>query len=166
MKAILNGKAVVEMLKDFGLGEYEARIYFVLLPLGEAKVAALTRKAYVPQSKGYEVLDSLVQKGFAEETDTGKSKTYRAKPLRKVALKVIAREQRFIKRLNSNWESLQKVVEAIFEDCTHPKCCLSWASVRNAARKVALECLNRCGYILFFTPVLLAVSLSISLVAV
>jgi sugar-specific transcriptional regulator TrmB len=84
-----------------------------LLSLGEARVSALTRKAYVPQSKGYEVLDSLVQKGFAEETDTGKSKTYRAKPLRKVASKVIAREQRFIKRLNSNWESLQKVVEAI-----------------------------------------------------
>lgn len=113
MKAILNGKAVVEMLRDFGLGEYEARMYFVLLTLGEAKVTALTKKAYVPQSKGYEVLDRLIEKGFAEEINGGKPKTYRAKTLRKVASKVIAREQRFIKRLNSNFESLQKVVEAI-----------------------------------------------------
>lgn len=66
MKAILNGKVVVEMLRDFGLSGYEARMYFVLLTLGEAKVTALTRRAYVPQSKGYEVLDRLIEKGFAQ----------------------------------------------------------------------------------------------------
>ncbi|MCW4046152.1 MAG: hypothetical protein NWE99_01115 [Candidatus Bathyarchaeota archaeon] len=113
MKAILNGKVVVEMLRDFGLGEYEARIYFVLLTLGEAKVGALTRKAYVPQSKAYEVLDRLIEKGFAEQTSDEKPKTYRAKALQKVASKVIDREENFIKRLNSNLASLQKVVAAI-----------------------------------------------------
>ena len=29
MKAVLNGKMVVGMLRDFGLSEYEARVYFV-----------------------------------------------------------------------------------------------------------------------------------------
>jgi sugar-specific transcriptional regulator TrmB len=113
MKAILNGKAVVEMLRDFGLSEYEARMYFVLLTLGESRVGALTKRACVPQSKGYEVMDRLIEKGFAEQTNGEKPKTYRAKTLQKVASKVIAREQRFIKRLNSNFTSLQRVVEAI-----------------------------------------------------
>jgi len=113
MKAILNGKAVVGMLRDFGLSEYEARVYFVLLTLGEAKVTALTKRAYVPQSKGYEILDRLIEKGFAEQISGAKPKTYRAKTLRRVASKVIVREEKFIKRLNSNFESLQRVAEAI-----------------------------------------------------
>ena len=58
-----NGEAVVDMLKDFGLSEYEARMYFSLLTLGEAKVTAIVRKASVPQSKAYSVLDSLRMKG-------------------------------------------------------------------------------------------------------
>jgi hypothetical protein len=66
MKVIWNGKAVVEMLRDFGLCGYEARVYFVLLTLGESKATELTKKAYVPQSKGYDVLDRLIAKGFVE----------------------------------------------------------------------------------------------------
>jgi len=113
MKAVLNGKVVVEMLRDFGLSGYEARMYFVLLTLGEAKVTALTRRAYVPQSKGYEVLDRLIEKGFAEQIETEKPKKYRAKPLEKVVPRAIAKQKRFVKRLNSDFESLQRVVEAI-----------------------------------------------------
>jgi len=74
MKVIWNGKAVVEMLRDFGLSEYEARMYFVLLTLGESKVTALTKRAYVPQSKGYEVLDRLIDKGFVEQISTERPK--------------------------------------------------------------------------------------------
>ena len=113
MRAILNGKVVVEMLRDFGLSGYEARMYFVLLTLGEAKVTALTRRAYVPQSKAYEVLDRLIEKGFAEQVETEKPKKYRAKPLGKVVPRAIAKQERFVKRLNNNFESLQRVVEAI-----------------------------------------------------
>ena len=113
MKVIWNGKAVVEMLRDFGLSGYEARMYFVLLTLGEAKVTALTKRAYVPQSKGYEILDRLIDKGFAEQIETEKPKKYRAKPLAKVVPRAIAKQERFIKRLNSNFEALQRVAEAI-----------------------------------------------------
>jgi sugar-specific transcriptional regulator TrmB len=113
MKAILNGKAVVEMLRDFGLSEYEARVYFVLLTLGEAKVTALTKRAYVPQSKGYEVLDKLIEKGFAELSSEERPKRYRAKRLERVVSKTISREETFIKRLNDNFESLQDMLQAI-----------------------------------------------------
>jgi sugar-specific transcriptional regulator TrmB len=55
----LNGKEIVEMLRDFSLGESEARAYFALLTIGEAKVGLLAKKAYVPQSaraKSYEII--------------------------------------------------------------------------------------------------------------
>jgi len=113
MKAVLNGKMVVGMLRDFGLSEYEARVYFVLLTLGESKVTPLTKRAYVPQSKGYKVLDRLIDKGFVEQTSVEKPKKYRAKTLPRVMSRIMSREQRFIKKLNSNFEALQSVVEAI-----------------------------------------------------
>jgi sugar-specific transcriptional regulator TrmB len=113
MKAVLNGKMVVGMLRDFGLSEYEARVYFVLLTLGESKVTPLTKKAYVPQSKGYEVLDRLIDKGFVEQTSEERPKKFRAKTLDRIMTRIMSREQRFIRKLNSNFESLQTVIDAI-----------------------------------------------------
>ena len=113
MKAVLNGKMVVGMLRDFGLSEYEARVYFVLLTLGESKVTPLTKRAYVPQCKGYEVLDRLIDKGFVEQISEERPKKFRARTLSRVISRVISREQRFIRKLNSNFESLQSVVDAI-----------------------------------------------------
>jgi hypothetical protein len=44
---IVNGKEgkIIGMLRDFGLGNYEARMYFTLLTIGEAKVCKATMKA-------------------------------------------------------------------------------------------------------------------------
>jgi sugar-specific transcriptional regulator TrmB len=113
MKVIWNGKAVVEMLRDFGLSEYEARMYFVLLTLGEAKVTALTKRAYVPQSKGYDVLDRLVVKGFVELSNTERPKKYSAKTLQKIVSNVISKQERFMKKLSNNFESLQNILHAV-----------------------------------------------------
>jgi sugar-specific transcriptional regulator TrmB len=113
MQVIGSGKRVVDMLSDFGLSGYEARVYFTLLTLGEAKVTSVTRKAYVPQSKAYGVLESLADKGFVELSGTESPKKYRAKPLEKIISKVISREKKFIKKLNRNFESLQAIVRAV-----------------------------------------------------
>lgn len=101
------------MLRDFGLSEYEARMYFVLLTLGEAKVTALTKRAYVPQSKGYEVLDRLIDKGFVEQINGERPKKYRAKTLNRVMSRAVSKSERFIKKLNNNFESLQNILRAI-----------------------------------------------------
>src|SRR5215469_13265869 len=52
-------------LQQLGLNAYEARSYLVL---GHPKFKALelAARAHVPRQKIYEVLDSLVEKGFAE----------------------------------------------------------------------------------------------------
>jgi sugar-specific transcriptional regulator TrmB len=113
MQVIGNGDVVVDMLKDFGLSEYEARMYFSLLTLGEAKVTAITRKASVPQSKAYDVLDRLIAKGFVKLSNAERPKQYQARALKEVAVKAIAREEKHIRRLYNTHEMLEGIIQTM-----------------------------------------------------
>jgi len=53
-------------LQHLGLNAYEARAYLVLLGHPRFKALELAPRAHVPRQKIYEVLDSLVEKGFAQ----------------------------------------------------------------------------------------------------
>lgn len=53
-------------LQQLGLNAYEARAYLVLLGHARFKALELAPRARVPRQKIYEVLDSLVEKGFAQ----------------------------------------------------------------------------------------------------
>jgi hypothetical protein len=52
-------------LQQLGLNAYEARSYMVLLGHSRFKALELAPRSHVPRQKIYEVLDSLVEKGFA-----------------------------------------------------------------------------------------------------
>jgi HTH-type transcriptional regulator, sugar sensing transcriptional regulator len=52
-------------LQQLGLNAYEARSYLVLLGHSRFKALELAPRSHVPRQKIYEVLDSLVEKGFA-----------------------------------------------------------------------------------------------------
>lgn len=52
-------------LQQLGLNAYEARTYLVLLGHSKFKALELAPRARVPRQKIYEVLDSLVERGFA-----------------------------------------------------------------------------------------------------
>src|SRR5882672_12795038 len=52
-------------LQQLGLNAYEARAWLVLLGHSRFKALELAPRAHVPRQKIYEVLDSLVEKGFA-----------------------------------------------------------------------------------------------------
>ncbi len=68
------GDAIVEVefqrfwrrLQQLGLNAYESRSYLVLLGHPRFKALELAARAHVPRQKIYEVLDSLVEKGFAQ----------------------------------------------------------------------------------------------------
>ncbi len=68
------GDALVEVefqrfwrrLQQLGLNAYESRSYLVLLGHPKFKALELAARAHVPRQKIYEVLDSLVEKGFAQ----------------------------------------------------------------------------------------------------
>src|SRR6187200_893216 len=53
-------------LQQLGLNAYESRSYLVLLGHPKFKALELASRAHVPRQKIYEVLDSLVEKGFAQ----------------------------------------------------------------------------------------------------
>lgn len=53
-------------LQQVGLNAYEARSYLVLIGHPRFKALELAARAHVPRQKIYEVLDSLVEKGFAQ----------------------------------------------------------------------------------------------------
>jgi HTH-type transcriptional regulator, sugar sensing transcriptional regulator len=53
-------------LQQVGLNAYEARSYLVLVGHPKFKALELAARAHVPRQKIYEVLDSLVEKGFAQ----------------------------------------------------------------------------------------------------
>jgi len=53
-------------LQQIGLNSYEARSYLVLVGHPRFKALELAARAHVPRQKIYEVLDSLVEKGFAQ----------------------------------------------------------------------------------------------------
>src|ERR1700723_3907285 len=52
-------------LQQLGLNAYESRSYLVLLGHSRFKALEIAPRAHVPRQKIYEVLDSLVEKGFA-----------------------------------------------------------------------------------------------------
>jgi hypothetical protein len=53
-------------LQQVGLNAYEARSYLVLIGHPKFKALELAARSHVPRQKIYEVLDSLVEKGFAQ----------------------------------------------------------------------------------------------------
>lgn len=53
-------------LQQMGLNAYEARSYLVLVGHPRFKALELAARAHVPRQKIYEVLDSLMEKGFAQ----------------------------------------------------------------------------------------------------
>lgn len=53
-------------LQQIGLNAYEARSYLVLIGHPRFKALELAVRAQVPRQKIYEVLDSLIEKGFAQ----------------------------------------------------------------------------------------------------
>jgi HTH-type transcriptional regulator, sugar sensing transcriptional regulator len=61
-------------LDQFGLSEKEARVYLAVLQLGESSVQVIAAKAEIHRVSTYDILDSLIEKGFVRKLKRG-SKT-------------------------------------------------------------------------------------------
>src|SRR5213595_4365948 len=66
-------------LKEFGLTEYEVKVYVSLVESGTQAASELSRTASIPYSKIYEILGNLERKGWVE-TEQGRPSKYYAKP--------------------------------------------------------------------------------------
>lgn len=68
---------LVGVLKDFGMSEYESRVYVALVSTGPTRASQISSESNIPQSKIYDVLNSLVNKEVVEMF-SGRPKEYKA----------------------------------------------------------------------------------------
>lgn len=98
-----------EALRDFGLSEYETRVYNTLILNGCSKVGKISKISKVPQSKIYGVLEELVEKELVEVFD-GRPKEFRA-VLPRLALKnLLKKKEEHLKILKSRINFITKAL--------------------------------------------------------
>ncbi len=69
---------VVQNLKQLGLTEGEARVYFSLLKLGSTKIGPIVNDSRISRSKVYDVLERLTAKGLVSHITVGEVRHYNA----------------------------------------------------------------------------------------
>jgi len=74
-----------QVLREIGLNSYEIDVYFALLESGQATAIEISKKANVPYSKIYEVLNSLKEKRWVKSDESRPSKYYPVPPLQALA---------------------------------------------------------------------------------
>ena len=67
-------------LKDFGLTEYEVKVYVALVESGPMAASEVSKAASVPYSKIYEIIGNLERKGWVESEQGRPSKYYPKAP--------------------------------------------------------------------------------------
>lgn len=78
----------INLLNRIGLTDSEARAYLALLQKGELSGYEASKVSAVPRSKIYNVLESLISKGFAVFTEGQYGNRYMALPIEEVSEKI------------------------------------------------------------------------------
>ncbi|MCS7023404.1 MAG: TrmB family transcriptional regulator [Bryobacteraceae bacterium] len=99
-------------LQQIGLNAYEARSYLVLVGHPRFKALELAARAHVPRQKIYEVLDSLVEKGFAQVVQE-KTKLFSAVEPSLAVPAYLARQHQI---LHKELQEQQRLAEGLIED--------------------------------------------------
>jgi sugar-specific transcriptional regulator TrmB len=112
---IVKRKEILDALKDFGLSEYETKVYSTLIFLGPSKVGKISKISKVPQSKIYGVLEELTEKQLVEVFD-GRPKEFRA-VIPSLALKnLLKKKEEDLKVLKSKIDFIIKALKPFERD--------------------------------------------------
>ncbi len=84
-----------QVLREVGLGTYEIDAYIALLEGGQMTAIEISKKAFVPYSKIYEVLKSLKEKGWIKSVESRPSKHYPVPPFEAVAAAKLRFEDKY-----------------------------------------------------------------------
>jgi sugar-specific transcriptional regulator TrmB len=105
-------KEILDVLRKFDLGDYEARTYVTLALLGSSKAGYISKESGVPQSKIYDVLEELITKQLVEVSE-GRPKEFRAVSP-SVALKgMIERRENELKSLKSKVSLIDSLLKPV-----------------------------------------------------
>lgn len=106
-------KEIFEMLKRFGLNEYESKAYAILAMSGPSRAGELSKLSTIPQSKIYETLESLMDKNLVEMFD-GRPKEFRAMPPNVALPGLLERMERHLGSLKKEADNLSNVLKPIY----------------------------------------------------
>lgn len=86
---------IVDSLKEFGLKEKEAKVYLVLLELGEAKAHTIAHKAGIARPTAYDILEKLSTDGLVGAYDKKKIRHYTANEPEKIKQNLLEKQRAF-----------------------------------------------------------------------
>src|SRR5713101_2637872 len=98
-------------LKEFGLTDYEAKVYVSLVESGTQTASELSKTASIPYSKIYEILGNLERKGWVETEQGRPSKYYPKAP--STALE--SSRSRLETTLNSSQSDAMEELQPLYE---------------------------------------------------
>jgi len=100
-----------QVLRDMGLNAYEIDVYAALLESGQITALEISKKAKVPYSKIYDVLNSLKNNGWIKSVESRPTKYYPVPPLEALATVKIRLEDRY-----ASWEqTLARELQPLYE---------------------------------------------------
>ena len=101
----------MEILQELGLTKREIRVYLALLELGLTTTGPIIKKSKVPNSKIYEVLESLQNKGLISWVIKGKTKYFQASSPKQL-LTLLKDKQRRVEEVLPELEMRQKLSQS------------------------------------------------------
>ena len=100
-----------QVLREVGLNAYEIDVYVALLESGQMTAMEISKKAKVPYSKIYEVLNLLKDKGWIKSVETRPTKYYPIQPLEALATAKIRLEDKYMGWEQTTARELQPLYE-------------------------------------------------------
>lgn len=86
LKSVFTMRELISILKDFGFSKKEAEVYFAILELGEVKISDIARKAKLPRTSCYEIIEDLMSRHMVSYFVRKRTRLYVAEEPRKLAL--------------------------------------------------------------------------------
>ncbi|HYM13094.1 MAG TPA: helix-turn-helix domain-containing protein [Bryobacterales bacterium] len=135
-------QAHLRRLQQIGLNAYESRAYVTLIGHPRFKALDLATHAHVPRQKIYEVLGSLVEKGFAQVVH-GKAKLFSAVEPKLALEGYLARRRETLDREIEDRQRLAGMLsqdlQAVFLDGNQDRGPLDYLRIVNEAGQIAEE---------------------------
>ena len=132
----------VRRLQQVGLNAYESRAYVTLIGHPRFKALELATRAHVPRQKIYEVLGSLVEKGFAQVVH-GKAKLFSAVEPRLALEGYLARRREAMDRELGDRQRLAEMLsgdlQSVYADGSRDRGPLDYLRIVNEAGQIAEE---------------------------
>ena len=102
----------IELLKDFGLDEDEARVYLGLLRMGSSKASEISHFTKTDRVRGYKILENLRNQGFVTSTLSSPIK-FSANEPKEILLDIIKKRKQETIKLENNIERLLEILNKV-----------------------------------------------------